>query len=172
VPISTSSRQSSASPWTSGSGGEVECLLRCLQNGRVVLADQFARVRRQEPGPHRRGQFALQQAAQAVDDGPVHRAVRTGLPGGRLCPRGECGDHQVVAAQGLCVLHGFTACLTGGFDGSRPDLRAQQPAEQFDAFVRSGRVGDGVGEEVGRHVVGVAGLGKLGGLDAVADGLR
>ena len=38
----------------------VEGLLRRLQNGRVILADQLVRVRRQEPGPHRRGQFALE----------------------------------------------------------------------------------------------------------------
>jgi len=67
---------------------------------------------------------------------------------------------------------GLLARVPGRGDVPGPNLRAQQPAEQVDALVRFAGVGDGVGEERGRHVVGVARLGQLGGPYAIADGLR
>jgi hypothetical protein len=156
-----------------GIGGEVERFPRRRHDCRIVLTHQLFGVRGEEAGPHVGGEAGpLEQPAEAADDGTVDRAIRAGLPGGGLGPGGERGDHQVVAADRLGILYGLLARAPGRSTGPGSDLRAQQPAEQFDALARFAGVGDGVGEERGGHVMGVARIGQLSGPHAVADGLR
>ncbi|WP_282785788.1 hypothetical protein [Nocardia sp. CC201C] len=156
-----------------GSGGEVQRFPRGRHDRRIGLAHQLVGVRDEQVCPHLGGEIgAREQTIEAVDDRTVDRAVGAGLPRGGLGPGGERGDHQIVAPERFGVLHGLLPGVPGRGEGPGPDLCAEQPAEQVDALVRVGGVGDGVGEESGGDIVGIPRLGQFGGPHAIADGLR
>ena len=101
-------------------------------------------------------------------------AVRAGLPGRRLGPRGERGEQQVVAAGRPGGVQGPLPGDPAGAQRAGPHLRPQQPAEQVAAPVlgrrrpgsRVQRVAAPARSRSDRGVVGVAALGQLGGPDA------
>src|SRR5580693_10608360 len=107
----------------------------------------------------------------------VDDAVGPRLPRGRFGPGGEGGGYEVIAPRGGCGVRGPLAGGARRRDPARPDLRAQQAAEEvgvlFGPLARgagsSGAGVEGLFQQGNGSVVGIAAIRPFGRLDGVAD---